>query len=330
MIRNREYTHQEGPYAIQIEFCEGCNLRCNFCGLQGIRSAEEQGRNYKFMTHETLTHIMVGIGVAGWNPRVEFAMHGEPTMHPDYIGMVETARSLAPQFQLMMTSNGGGLLRKPGPIDNINNLFSSGLNVLALDDYVGVGYIPKIRRALAEREPMFPVYEYPLHKEGNPHQRHPVSHHMLTFLEDVTITSKGTHSVLTNHAGCGSKALDKPLNQRCAKPFRELSVRWDGSIALCCNDWRGHYKCGNVNENHIEDIWNGPAFSAAREILMTGSRGTIGVCSRCDYKTYRNGLLPDKYGKVKLLEPDIQTFADAKEAEAGAPYTEPRLTDWGH
>lgn len=63
---------------------------------------------------------------------------------------------------------------------------------------------------------------------------------------------------------------------------------------------------------------------------MTGSRGTIGVCSRCDYKTYRNGLLPDKYGKVKLLEPDIQTFADAKEAEAGAPYTEPRLTDWGH
>ena len=331
-MRDREYYKQEGPYAIQIEFCEGCNLRCNFCGLQGIRSKEEQGKNYKFMTKETLARVMNGITSARWNPRVEFAMHGEPTMHPNYIGMVQIARQMAPRLQLMMTSNGGGLLGKPGPAANINDLFEVGLNVLALDDYVGVGYIPKIRKAMSELGSMFPVpvYEYPADSRGNPHQRHNVKDRMLVFLEDVTVTSKGTHSVLTNHAGCGSPALTIPLEQRCAKPFRELSIRWDGNISHCCNDWRGTYKCGNINDTPLERIWNGPAFGAAREALYAGNRKAIPVCAQCDYRTYRNGLLPDNYGKVKLPEPDEQTMADIREATAGPPYTEPRITEWGH
>ena len=327
---NGEYAHQEGPYAIQIELCEGCNLRCNFCGLQGIRSKEEQGKNYKFMTKETLMAVMWGIVNAEWNPRIEFAMHGEPTMHPDYIEMIKLARGIAPFYQLMMTSNGGGLLGKPGPVGNIIRLFDAGLNVLALDDYVGVNYVPKIRTALLGQVLDYPIYDYPLDKRGNPHQRHKVTERMLVFLEDVTVTSKGTHSVLTNHAGCGSPALKEPMNQRCAKPFRELSVRWDGNISHCCNDWRGTYKCGNVNDTAIDDIWNGAAFGAAREALYAGERKAIPVCSRCDYKTYRNGLLPDKYGKESLPIPDDQTRADIAKAIAGDPYTEARVTEWGH
>jgi radical SAM protein with 4Fe4S-binding SPASM domain len=329
-VRHREYARQEGPYAIQIELCEGCNLRCNFCGLQGIRSKEELGKNYKFMEENTLKEIMYGIVVARWNPRIEFAMHGEPTMHPNYIKMIDLARRYAPQLQLMITSNGGGLLRKPGPVANIDELFDAGLNILALDDYVGVGYIPKIRNALKENPIEIPTYEYPADKRGNPHQRHKITDQMLVFLEDVTVTSKGTHSVLTNHAGCGSPALTEPLQQRCAKPFRELSIRWDGNISHCCNDWRGTYKCGNINETTIGKIWNGPAFSAAREVLYAGNRKDIPVCSRCDYKTYRNGLLPDKFGKTKLPDPDEQTMADIAEATEGTPYTEPRITDWEH
>jgi len=324
------YKLQEAPYAIQIELCEGCNLRCGFCGLQGIRSKEEQGRNYKFMTKETLMNIMWGIVAAKWNPRIEFAMHGEPTMHPDYIEMIKLARGIAPFYQLMMTSNGGGLLRKPGPVANISALFEAGLNVLALDDYIGVGYVPKIRNAVADEFVEAFIYAYPADKRGNPHQRRKITDRILVFLEDVTVTSKGTHSVLTNHAGCGSPALKAPLQERCAKPFRELSVRWDGNIALCCNDWRGYYKCGNVNETQIDDIWNGPEFCAGREVLYAGNRRDIQVCSRCDYKTYRNGLLPDKFGKTELPIPDSQTMADIARATAGMPYTEPRKTDWGH
>src|SRR6516225_5457706 len=190
----REYRRQESPYAAQIEFIEGCNLRCGFCGLQGIRSKEDQGKNYKSMSKETLTSVMTGMVDAGWNPRIEFAMHGEPTMHEDYIGMIRLARELAPRLQLMMTSNGGGLLQKPGPVENISRSFEAGLNILALDDYQGIGYVSKIRKALETGYDFsYPVYDYPADPRGNPHHRHPISYRMLSLVQDISITEKGTH-----------------------------------------------------------------------------------------------------------------------------------------
>lgn len=119
---------QEPPFAVQIELVEGCNLRCSFCALNGIRGKEN---NFKFMTEKTLRSLVSSIIDEGWNPRLEFAMHGEPTMHPDYVGMIHTARQEAPRLHIMMTSNGGGLLKKPGAAANINALFDAGLNVLA-------------------------------------------------------------------------------------------------------------------------------------------------------------------------------------------------------
>jgi radical SAM protein with 4Fe4S-binding SPASM domain len=279
------------------------------------------------MTEEILVSSLAQMGMLGWNPRVEFAMHGEPTMHPHYIDMIAAARIAAPHWQLMMTSNAGGLLRSPGPVANINKLFEVGLNILALDDYQGVAYVPKIRQALTENTVNSFVYDYPADKRGNPHQRHKISEHKLVFLQDLTVATHGTHTKLSNHAGCGSKALDEPIQQRCAQPFRELAIRWDGNVALCCNDWRGVHKCGNVMTDGIDAIWNGTAMGAAREKLYASDRN-FGICRGCDYKTYRNGLLPDKFGKDDMDIPDEQTMADIEAACAGDPYTKPVLNPW--
>lgn len=321
---SKRYATQEPPFCIQIELCEGCNLRCTFCGLQGIRAPGE--KNYKFMEPETLRNLLSSLP-EGWNPRIEYAMHGEPTMHPDYVGMIRLTRDLAPWLQIMMTSNAGGLLRKPGAASNVWNLFDAGLNLLALDDYEGAGYVPKVREALMINPIGITEYEYPDDKRGNPHMRRPLSAKVLSFVRDITKASKGTHAVLTNHAGCGAPPLAKPLQERCAKPFRELGVRWDGSVAMCCNDWRGVWKVGNVNQTSVVDLWNGSSFGAARELLYAGDR-TVGPCRGCDYRTYRNGLLPDKMGKLGLPAPSAETRADAAAACAGASLTVPHLNPW--
>jgi len=136
------YRTQEPPNAVQVELTEGCNLRCPFCGLNGIRSKK---RDFKFLTPEVAQQIALLISNEDWNPRVEFAMHGEPTMHPDAAGMVRIFREYLPSASLMMTSNGGGLLRDPGPVLQIERLMQAGLNVLALDDYEHANIIPKVR-----------------------------------------------------------------------------------------------------------------------------------------------------------------------------------------
>ena len=96
--------------------------------------------------------------------------------------------------------------------------------------------------------------------------------------------------------------------------------RWDGKVALCCNDWPGWYKCGDLHESHIEDVWQGEAFHAARQKLYYGERD-FGPCNGCDNSTIRNGLLPDRMGKKSLPEPDTITNEQINNALSGQPYT---------
>jgi radical SAM protein with 4Fe4S-binding SPASM domain len=323
---------QEPPFAVQIELTEGCNLRCPFCGLNGIRG---KANDYKAMTSETLTSLIKQMVELNWNPRIEFAMHGEPTMHPDFVGMVKLVRWLAPKYSIMMTSNGGGLLKKPGPVELIKQLFDAGLNCLALDDYQHANIVPKIRKEIGyageiagwlNRVSIDAVYEYPANKKGNPHGRH--HRRSLVFIQAIDTASTGTHSHLNNHAGAGAPPNDTAQGKRCAKPFRELSVRWDGNVAVCCNDWRGIYKCGNVVKDGLDKVWNGAAMDAARRHLVRGEREAIEPCRGCDAKSDRVGLLPDKFGKDEMPKPNTASRKAAAAAVAGDSYTDAVLRPW--
>lgn len=317
---------QEPPFCIQIELVEGCNLRCPFCGLNGIR--EKGVRDFKMMTTATISEV----GRVGqlWNARLELAMHGEPTMHADFTGMVRALREAAPKCQIMMTSNGGGLL--PDPVEKIDKLFQAGLDVLALDEYDGIKIVSKVRavkQQLLERHQGLHVKEYPADgAEWGPNKRHPK--HMLpnvVFIADPSITPNGRTPNLNNHAGSGAPLNDHAEGRRCAKVFREVSVRWDGSVSICCNDWRGTYKCGNVNETPLEQMWQNAAFDAARRKLYRGERD-FGPCKGCDALSFRPGLLPDPMGKRQMPPMDAAARKALAAAMEGPSYTAAVLRPW--
>ena len=317
---------QEPPYSIQIELTEGCNLRCPFCGLQGIRE-EGPNKNFKFMTQDTIQSIATQIHEAGWNARIEFAMHGEPTMHPEYHSMIGTFHNHAPKNQIMMTSNGGGLLRERRSSINIAMLFANGLSILALDEYDGINIVSKIRDKRDELIEMgFEVREYPADPEGNPHRRIG-KRKLISLMVDPSISTAGTHSKLTNHAGAAFPKNEKQAGKRCHRPFREMSIRWDGNVAVCCNDWRGEFKCGNVVTDGLISTWNGEFFDAARRKLYLGQRD-FGPCSGCDAVSYRVGLLPDKLGRETMEPVTAETNEIIDRALAGPSYTPAVKRPW--
>lgn len=323
------YRLQEPPNAVQIELVEGCQLRCSFCGLNGIR--EPKKNNFKFMSMETLRSLVNSMTELKWNSRIEFAMHGEPTMHPNLIEMIAATRELAPKLPIMMTSNGGGLMRNTAA--TIKELFAAGLDTLALDDYVKVSLVERIRDAISrEWERLdYQVYDYPeAGSIASPHAR--VNQKRLIYVQDISQAVAGNHSLINNHAGAGAPKVapeHKSQTQRCAKPFRELSVRWDGNVAICCNDWRGVYKCGNVVRDGLDAVWNGRAMGAARVRLYSGTRN-FGPCTGCDAVSYRVGLLPDRMGKDgdSMDVPTVRVANDIRKAVAGPTYTDPVLRPW--
>jgi radical SAM protein with 4Fe4S-binding SPASM domain len=322
---------QEPPFAVQIELSEGCNLWCDFCGLQGIRTLKE--KDFKFMQLETAKDIARQIRDLEWNPRIEFAMHGEPTMNPDYIKIVKAFRKRLPRHHIMMTSNGGGLLRPPGVVESLEQLFDAGLNVFAFDAYEYVKIHEKVDQALRVdyeilKTKPFDVHRYPDESEFSPHNRYGHTARIFIRIKDISVAEKGTHSNLNNHCGAGGPALKEPLIARCAKPFRELSIRWNGDVAICCNDWRGVYKIGNVITDGLEKVWHHERFNAARRFLMQGDRGSVDPCRVCDAKSYRVGLLPDKKGRLKLRAPNDKDRALVKEATRGKALTAAVIRPW--
>lgn len=313
---------QEAPFSIQIELTTGCNLQCSFCGINGFQ--EKPNKGLKFMTVENAEHIAESIAFTGWNSRLEFAMHGEPTMNPNWIEIIGIFHKHLPKNQIMLTGNGGGIVKSREIHKSVLGFFQAGGTILALDEYERVNFINKIKAGIDEfdlDEQGISVYQYPEEKAGNPHQRSKKKY--VSFISPINLNDKGTHAMLNNHCGSGGDIDNSQSNALCAKPFRELSINSDGSVNLCCNDFIGEYTCGNVLDTDIETLWNNKYFHSARKFLMDRQREAIRPCRGCNAKSYRVGLLPDKKGKVELEKPTEDDLEICLEALEGGPDRKP-------
>lgn len=314
---------QDPPFAIQLEPVEGCTLACSFCALQSIRAngadavAGVHGKSsapYKRMEYVTALRVAKEIERLGWNPRIEFAMHGEPTVNERLSMMIGAFRNELPKSSILLTTNGSGLKT----VHVAHELFKAGLNTLAYDKYNHAPWRERAQGTLREYcvRSGIPLYFYPANKSASPHTR--FFGQRVVIIRDITENSSGTHKI-TNQGGNSGTA--EPLEQRCAKPFRELSIRWDGNVAICCDDWKGEYKIGNIHDMPLDAIWQHSRFRAARVALYNAQRSAIGVCSGCNVRTYRNGLLPDKMGRVVMPALCTADRIEIIKAQDGANYS---------
>ena len=340
-MTRRKYRTQEPPFNVTLELTRGCNLRCHFCAVSAIH--DKPGSGYKFMEESTLRKALTDVKSLGWNCRVGFAMRGEPTLHPDYVGMVRATREILPRAHVTMLTNAGGLLRKPGPVANVQALFDAGLSVLGLDDYEGIKFVPKVLEAIesapnsaklksgVKHRMGFTFYKYPQDVRGNPHKRRPLGTRTLVQIRDISVEDadkkKGTHGKIFNYAGLSAPPDDSMSGKRCHHPFRQIAIHWDGNVPLCCNTWDSPYHVGNTNSTPVGELWQSDALGAAREKLIRGERDFT-PCLGCNHRSYRVGLLPDLMGRGKLHRPDTQTAADITEALSHGPADPPIRIPW--
>lgn len=320
---------QRPPFCIQFEATEGCNLNCSFCGVQGMR--EKPNSDNRFMTIETATLLANMIAEAKklhkWNPRLESCMHGEPTLNPNIHEIHRILREKNPILPQMMLSNGGGIVKSKNIMEFIHELRRSGLNILGIDCYnYSKGLWGRIQEALVEAE--YPFAWYPDDQDANPHHRTPNYVFRIVLIRDIDEQTLGTHSVLNTHCGAGMPPVRMKHLSPCAKPFRELSIRYDGNVAICCNDYRGEFHIGNIRDfPTLDALWNSDRFLAVRRKLYPGFRD-FHPCSSCNAISYRPGLLPDQYGKEDLKAPGPWDEERIKEALADGPWATVVKRSW--
>lgn len=241
----------------------------------------------------------------GWKCKFVFAMHGEPTLNPAFIDIVATFRKHLPKAVFHMYSNGYGMNHAKDTSEYLDRLFEAGMNDILVDCYTAKGdwnFVEKIdieKYNVVTLEPGVPYY-YP--KQGR----------RICLLPPIAEddTNKMTRR-LANHCGAAFPLDDSFNNKRCTFPFRELDVRWNGQVCLCCDDFRGEYPIANIHDMPIEDLWNHPRFHAARVMLYNNDR-RFRPCQGCTHVSVRVGFLPDKMGKKTLppITPEIRRMAE--------------------
>lgn len=83
----------------------------------------------------------------------------------------------------------------------------------------------------------------------------------------------------------GSKKTDKKFLKHvlpCMALWQTPVVLSDGSVTVCCLDYEGALKIGDINKNSLEEIWNSEKTKALRRLHIENKRSQIPYCAQCD------------------------------------------------
>lgn len=308
------------PNTVQIELVQGCNRKCSFCGSNGFE------RKFHFIEKAVLRRECELIAESRYNPRILIAGHGENTLHPNFYQCIRLIRKILPKHWIQILNN-GYLIKKD--LSAICRMFDAGLNDVTLDEYSDSKFSDEeIQTVLQDYEADTGIHvDFVRMRKGVPlyaakqYQKHRLLIIPAIEEEEICISRK-----LTNHCGAGMPPTAAYQDRVCSRIFREMSFRWDGWVAMCCQDFRGQYPVANCMDPEIkcfDDLWRHPRYEAARRILYYDHR-TFFPCNVCDHIPMREGLLPDHLGKATLEKPTAKDYRIVQEEHEPLTMLRPR------
>ena len=294
----------EFPRIIDVELTSACNFRCLMCPTGNLSLKRKTG----FMTRDTFDTLVsdcaphqIALRFIGW---------GEPTMHPELSVFVKTAHDAG----LLTHLNTNGSIFGP---KQMSDLIDAGLDSIKFS-FQGV---EKESFRTMRNVDFFDALLHVIRKfvEIRGKKTHP-------FIAVSTTTTNETSAVieqfrrdmvtLVDQVSIGKTVFDhldmdavrlnkddqitlweqsthqdpEPSHPKpCPEVFDKLSIHYDGSVVVCCNDHNGETDMGNINAAPIDLIWSDKNIEDYRAKLVKDDY-TSPNCKTCyDYLDLGNG-----------------------------------------
>lgn len=235
---------------VEIETINRCNGTCDFCPV----SAGNDIRKKHVMDEKLFYKIVDQLAELNYSGRFATFSNNEPFLDKRIIEFNKYAREKLPKARIHMFTN-GTLLTLDKFIEIVKYL-----DELIIDNYEqDLKLIPNAQI----------IKEYcEEHKE---------------LKKKVTIVMRKPHEILTSRGGDAPNRTHNASypDIKCALPFKQLIIRPDGKVSLCCNDPYGKCTLGDLNYESVLEVWNGKAFDNIRKKLSQG-RGNFEHCKYCD------------------------------------------------
>ena len=235
---------------IEVETINRCNGICSFCPV----NKNVDPRKEAVMSQEMFYSIVEQLAEIDYCGRFTTFSNNEPLLDERIIDWNRYARERLPKARMHMFTNGTLLT-----LDKFIAL-TEVLDELIIDNYQ------------QELKLIKPCQEIQRYCEAHPELK-----------KKVTIVLRKPNEILTSRGGDAPNRqnIGDYSGERCVLPFKQMIIRPDGKVSLCCNDAVGKYTLGDLTRERLLDIWYGPRFQMVRKSLYEG-RENWGNCSKCD------------------------------------------------
>ncbi len=236
--------------AIEVETINRCNGTCSFCPVN--RNVDP--RKHMKMSEQLFKNIVDQLAEIHYSGRFSVFSNNEPLLDDRIVELNQYARARLPEAVMHMFTNG--------------TLFTLD-KFIALTDVLDELIIDNYQQDLKLIKPCSEIRDYC--------KEHP------ELTKKVTIVLRKPKEILTSRGGTAPNRKDVPEygEDRCTLPFKQMIIRPDGKVSLCCNDAIGKYTLGDLNKEKLLDVWYGPRFQKVRQCLYEG-RKQWGDCRHCD------------------------------------------------
>ena len=278
-LRQSVGARDHRPRRISIEVTNRCNLNCPFC-LVGLQNDQESvahhdlGRQWGKMDLGLAEKIISDSADFGIQ-EVMLTFQGEPLLHPQFVNFVE----LVKDHNLKPVLFTNGLLLSA---EKSRSIICAGLHSIRFsvdgatqDVYelnrVG-GNFEKVYRNMAEfiqikkqeKSPIYVMWQF-IAMRNNEHQIEQARE--MAKAIGIPFFVKTFAESIPDLVPVTPEYQRQPLVKPCLDIYRNIFCFWDGSVVPCCFDLKGKELMGNLNENTLEEIWNGPRYVEFRRLL---------------------------------------------------------------
>lgn len=243
---------------VEIETVNRCNGSCEFCPV----NRKNDKREYQEMSESLFENIIEQLSELNYTGKLALFSNNEPFLDTNIIEKYRYARKKLPNARTFLFTNGTLLT-----IDKFTQIIPY-LDELIIDNY---------QQDLKLIKPCKEIVDYcEEHTE---------------LKKKVTIVLRKPNEILSTRGGDAPNRV-KMLTYgdvRCILPYRQLIIRPDGKVSLCCNDPYGKTTLGDLAKNRIIDVWNNENFQKVRKCLYDG-RANLEHCRFCDALNLGGGL----------------------------------------
>jgi MoaA/NifB/PqqE/SkfB family radical SAM enzyme/predicted SAM-dependent methyltransferase len=277
-------VNQDAPKIFAIETTLACNLRCPECAIGG----DMVRRKKQLMRFDQ--YRIIADKIRAYAKYVYLHIWGEPMLNPDILEMV---RYTTPFARTNISTNGMNMTRELAEqliLSGVSDVIVSidGVTQEVYERYRVGGDVTRALNALkllahynrhhsskVNITPQFIVFKH--------------NQHQIETFQEICGSLKLTPFFKPPYIRTGSSRFqpaDDPKYVRahyptipalraamvnCTSPREVFNVQVDGSVVVCCHDYEGITRLGNLFAQDTLEIWNNSRFQQFREAVASGS-----------------------------------------------------------